>query len=129
MKSLIALFTAVPMIAFAASTQKSTPPDARDTYSDTSRSLKEAEKQGAATTKTGGSTAMIPDDGSPMTNGGTGVAPQRANNLDANEELRKSGTSSTGGTGTKMDDAGDGSTSNTTGTGSMGSDSGSGKRR
>jgi len=79
-----------------------------------------------ALTKTGGSTLVAPDDGSPMTTGGTGVAPAHDTARSAREELRNSGTASTGGTGTTMDDAGGGSTSNTTGTGEMGSDSGAG---
>jgi hypothetical protein len=110
---LFATFALIALPAFA---------EPGDTYSDTTRALNEAKKEGAATTKVGGSTIPTGDESS--STGGTGLAPDVTSNARTAKEELRTGSTSTGGTGTTMDEAGEGSTSNTTGTGSMGTESG-----
>lgn len=142
--SLIVL-AALPVSALASvrPTTRETPPV--ESLTDSSRALDRATAEGATTSKSGGSTRL--QDAS----GGTGTETSTAASTAANPQTRtetsarvkptvdgvppgeeartaseelRTGTTSTGGTGTRLDDAGSGSTSNTTGTGSMGSDSG-----
>lgn len=121
---LIALLTstALPALATPASShmrERSCLQSTRATESQSTHAPDTADIVPNATSPTASSDAGVPT-------GGTGIVPERSPAQSETEELRSSGTASTGGTGTTLDEAGEGSTSNTTGTGSMGSGSGSG---
>lgn len=124
---LIALLTstALPALATPASShmrERSRLQSTRATESQSTHAPDAADIVPNATSPTASSDAGVPTGAT----GGTGIVPERSPAQSAAEELRSSGTASTGGTGTTLDEAGEGSTSNTTGTGSMGSGSGSG---
>lgn len=83
------------------------PPESRATYSDSTRAIDKAAKDGAATKKTGGATVTFGPDDDSADGGPTRATPPPTSaptSKTATQEL-KSGTSSTGGTGTSMDSA------------------------